>query len=525
MLPKILPLIIVTMFGLVMGLAQAQPQQACGTVFLDNNGNGRLDPGEPGVANVMVSNQRQVVLSDGQGRYRLPVADDCVLFITKPAGYRLPVNKQQLPQFYYIHRPQGSAKTYYPGCKASGALPDSINFPLLSGQRRDHFKVIVVADPQPETLTEVGYIARDFVEELIGTDAQFGIVLGDIMFDRLELFKFYNSLIAQIGIPFFNVSGNHDVNYDASDDAHSNETFISHFGPPYYSFDYGQVHFVVLDNIHFYRYGRQKEHSGYKGQIGTKQLEWLKNDLAHVGSDKLVVLTMHIPLYTDSGKGKHSTITDRNELFELLQSRQHLLALAGHTHTHEHHFLGKEVGWSGTRPLHHVVSVTLCGSWWSGAQDDRQVAIADQRDGVPNGYQIFEFSGNTYKSRFKAAGKPADLQMFIHSPVGMVFHNQVAQTEVVVNVFDSSSRSQVFYRLDHGQFQPMKNIPMTDPKAAVLFSGKNSSAKPWVRPVRTRHIWSAPLPDDLKAGIHTITVKTHDQYGNVFSQSRIFVIW
>ena len=60
-------------------------------------------------------------------------------------------------------------------------------------------------------LDELRHLARDVVEELIGTDAKFGVTLGDIMFDDLSLFEANNALIALIGIPWYNVIGNHDI--------------------------------------------------------------------------------------------------------------------------------------------------------------------------------------------------------------------------------------------------------------------------------------------------------------------------
>jgi len=66
-------------------------------VFHDRNRNGVRDAGEPGVPNVLVSNQREVVKTDAQGRYRLPVDDDTVLFVIKPRGWALPVSDDNVP--------------------------------------------------------------------------------------------------------------------------------------------------------------------------------------------------------------------------------------------------------------------------------------------------------------------------------------------------------------------------------------------------------------------------------------------
>ena len=75
---------------------------ASGSVFEDGNANGRRDSGEPGIAGVAVSNQLEVVLTDQDGRWRLPVAQETVFFVTQPAGYRVPVDGQNLPRFCTI---------------------------------------------------------------------------------------------------------------------------------------------------------------------------------------------------------------------------------------------------------------------------------------------------------------------------------------------------------------------------------------------------------------------------------------
>src|SRR6188474_488366 len=110
-----------------------QPQKASGFVFLDSNQNGRRDPGERGLAGVEISDQSQIVSTDRDGRWELPVEsdEDTTYFVVKPRGYMTPVDGDQLPRFYYIHKPKGSPKQKYPGVEPTGPLPASIDFPLV----------------------------------------------------------------------------------------------------------------------------------------------------------------------------------------------------------------------------------------------------------------------------------------------------------------------------------------------------------------------------------------------------------
>ncbi len=74
--------------------AQVRQEMAQGYVFEDQNGNGQRDAGEPGLSGVGVSNGREVVLTDQEGRYLLPVeCSGSTLFVIKPSGYQSPLSK------------------------------------------------------------------------------------------------------------------------------------------------------------------------------------------------------------------------------------------------------------------------------------------------------------------------------------------------------------------------------------------------------------------------------------------------
>jgi hypothetical protein len=47
-----------------------------------------------------------------------------------------------------------------------------------------------------------------------------GICVGDIVWDSHELFADYNKAVAEMGIPFFQVLGNHDMDYRLGGDEH-----------------------------------------------------------------------------------------------------------------------------------------------------------------------------------------------------------------------------------------------------------------------------------------------------------------
>jgi hypothetical protein len=505
-------------------VGNSQSGNASGYVYLDENRNLQRDANEPGIESVLVSNQLDVVATDEFGFYTLPVNEGDILFISKPAGYNLPVSSLNIPQFYYIHSPQGSPESKYGGVQPTGELPEEVNFPLHPGSNKDRFEVVVFSDPQPRDLQEIAYIRDDVVAELSGTTARFGIVLGDIMYDDLSLFESYTEVIAQMEIPFYHVPGNHDMNFDAKSDHYSLETYKRMYGPPYYGFEYGDVHFIVLDDIEYLGLNENGRPS-YQGKLGEKQLQWLENYLPYIPEDRLLVFNMHIPLYSFAGDHPAINVSDRSELFRLLKDRQHLLGLAGHMHTVEHQFLGPVQGWNGNAPFQLITCAAVSGSWWSGPPDIRGIPVADQRDGVPNGYHIFTFNGNSFKERFKAAHFGDEYQLRISQPADSLKIQDIPDTPVIVNVFNGNEKSVVQFQMNEGPVQIMTREIRQDPFFEQLYQQNKEYYREWIKPENSNHIWTSPVPDDLEPGIHKITVYVTSQYGDKYTAFRLFEIF
>lgn len=277
------------------------------------------------------------------------------MFVIKPRGYRTPLSADKLPRFYYVHKPKGSPPSQYAGVAPTGPLPAAINFPLYEQKEPEHFRAVLFGDPQPRNQQEVEFVGHDVVEELIGTDASFGVTLGDIAFNNLDTFETLNKTIALIGIPWYNVIGNHDINFEAKHDGHSDETFERVYGPAYYSFDFGQVHFIVLDDIEWF-IPTEGGKGDYRGGLGDEQIQFIRNDLTMIPAEQMVVLMMHIPIVG---------VRDREQVYRLIEKRPFCISISGHTHHQEHRYIKKEDGWLGPEPHHHIINVTVCGGWWS----------------------------------------------------------------------------------------------------------------------------------------------------------------
>jgi C terminal of Calcineurin-like phosphoesterase/N terminal of Calcineurin-like phosphoesterase len=511
-----------------------------GVVYENRSGGMRRASTDPGIAGVLVSNGRDVVKTDADGRYTLPIDEESVIFVVKPTGYAPPVDEQMLPRFYYIHQPAGSPqslKLRYRGIDPTGPLPDSVDFPLKKTDEPQKFDVLLFTDPQPESPAEVDFIRDDVVTDLIGRHgAAFGITAGDIMFDDLSLYPRLNRIIGQIGVPWYNIGGNHDLNYESPNAKYARETFKRTYGPPHYAFEYGGALFLMLDNVDYLGADPARQYSAgaYEGRIGERQLAFIANVLRETPADKLVVTTMHIPLRNYLDPRDPSTNTaDRGDFLKLIAGRPNTLSVSGHTHTTEHHYFGAEDGFAGTSPHHHHVLTAVSGSWWSGPYDHRGIAVADSRDGSPNGIHILSIDGARYSTRFQPASEPNDRQMRI--VLDSVFHGdrkelysayrmgellgsplpqtRVPATDVIVNVFDGGPRTSVEYRIGDRAAVAMQRVTRSDPFVHEVFARNEATKKPWVKAEPCSHIFAARLPADLEAGTHRVNVRVLDEYG------------
>lgn len=504
-----------TALGLSSVETNAEEFTARGFVFHDVNRNGLRDDGERGIEDVLVSNQREIVSTNSRGEWELPLRDDCIIFVIKPEGWATPLNHHNIPQFYYIHKPAGSPISKYAGVAPTGPIPRFINFPLHRQKEPDEFKAIFFGDPQPRDQKEIDYIARDVVEELIGTDAKFGVSLGDILFDDLSLFESNNALIALIGVPWYNVIGNHDMNYDAPHDSLSDETFERYYGPNYFAYDHGPVTFIALDNVVWG--GPKPAGTGsYTAGLGEQQIEFIKNLMPHIPRDRLIVLMMHIPLFNTN---------DRESLFRLIEDRPYTFSISGHTHWHANRFLGEADGWRGDEPHHHVVNVTVSGNWWSGEPDEFGIPHTMMNDGAPNGYTILNFDGEKVVMDYKAARRPASYQMNIFAPTE-VLSAAAPEEFVYVNVFNGSERSTVRMRIGgSGEWIQLDKTVEEDPYYLRLKEFETTTPakltnRTLSNPSKSNHLWKSTLPAGLTPGEHLIYVETEDMYGRVFHASR-----
>ena len=515
-------LVLTLLFSSILVYSQ---QTAKGYVYEDVNGNGRKDRREAGIPNIAVSNGTDVVLTDSKGFYTLPVSDGNTIFVIKPSGYKTPVDENFIPLFYYHHKPEGSPNSFtYKGISPTGNLPKSVDFALYKQDEPENFTAIIFGDPQPYSIQDMDYFTEKIVNDVKKTNKTlFGISLGDIVGDNLDLQPVYKERMRRLQLPWYNVMGNHDMNYDAPSDELSDETFEKNFGSANYAFNYGKAHFIILDNI---LYPDPRDSKGYWGGYREDQLIFLENSLNHVPKDKLVILSQHIHMKDNSG-GSYR-LEDRQRLFDLLKDYENVLIMSAHTHYQDQIEYTEAEGWKGKKPLHEYNVGTTSGDWYSGKLDEKGLPDATMRDGTPQGYAFLNINGNQYDVDYKVAGRESDYQMNIFAPK-VVPHKGRTTSQIVVNFFMGSPNDLVEYRIDEGEWRTMRYVSAPDLNylAKLLEWDFTEELLPGRRPsnpVNSTHVWISPVQTDLPPGGHTIEVRATDRYGKIHFGKRTYSI-
>lgn len=522
-----------------------------GAVFDDRNRNSQQDPGERGIAGVEVSNGREIVTTDRQGRYEISVRDGETVFLTQPAGYQVPVDEDNVAQFFYTHMPAGSPELRYGGIDPTGPLPDAVDFPLARTTdtlSRDQ-RCLIGGDIQTYTQEEVDYALRGAFADLTQRTDFTGcgaLFIGDIVGDDLDLYDQTRELTSLLNGPARFLPGNHDLDLDADYD-HRFDTYRSQFGPDYYSYDAGDVHVVSLNTV---QHSQGAPYNGtYNGGIDDEQLAWLRQDIANTPEDKLIVLATHIPLlnWHDQGSDRHQ-VDQVQAIHDIIGDRP-AVAFGGHSHTLEVMREGDSMeGWKSLYgvdelPFDHITAGAISGDWYTGRVTEAGYPTALQRDGAVPGVFTLEAHGNRYEDSFIGTGRAASEQMSLglNTPayrdwydanrrnVGKapafetpleVSADELGESWLTTNVWAGGTGTEVSVSIDSRpaqQAQRTQRLEGESKRVGAEFSDPAAAQEQLVHggsvAEASGHLWRLDLPEDLAPGEHTATVTQTDRYG------------
>lgn len=373
------------------------PTEISGVVFEDSNGDGMKGADEGGVAGVLLSNGITTVQTDQSGNYQIP-KEGYFVFITTPADYTV------------------SGSWYR---NISGA---QFTFGLKPAPEKDSssFRFVHMTDIHLDSANVAAF--EQAVDEIGAMSPAFVVTTGDLVNegDKVTIskaqadqwFGAYKNTMADLGVPFYTAAGNHDMADLLSEQTKagaSKDAFRNHFGPTYYSFDWGDYHCIVLDS-------NDMKSGSQVYQVSTQQVNWLQKDLSFHQGDPLLVFS-HAPT---------TSWENQDQILNLLkQHNTHMFC--GHWHQ------DAVIDYTGS--VHQQVTGALSGEWWFGPAPD----------GMPGGYRVVSVNGEQIDSLFKELNNGQIVEV---TQPGPIVSGQVA---LAANVYSDQGDIQgVTYQVDGG---------------------------------------------------------------------------
>jgi len=187
-------------------------------------------------------------------------------------------------------------------------------------------------------------LLRDNIQGFVDWGADFAIQLGDLSADQDRRKKFltpeaslaqfewtFNNVWTSDEIPLYNVMGNHEIGTANKTDILALWPLPENSSVAYYSFDWGDFHFVVLDSMD-YECANQRyaDWTLWHFYIWEAQKNWLIQDLQN--SHKPTIGFVHVPLsgrfYPESPEtgSEYNRIINCEEIWDILEADGDVIA-------------------------------------------------------------------------------------------------------------------------------------------------------------------------------------------------------
>lgn len=475
--------------------------------------------GKP-VKDVVVSDGYQVTKTDADGIYQLASEKKHkYVFISIPSGYTVKMNGSQPVFFQYLVN--------------SPSVKERADFTIYEDPGQDKHTMLVMGDIHLAARNNDANQFANFINDInsyISANSStkfYGLTLGDLAWDQYWVSNGYDLThymkdIAKVNAMVFNTIGNHDHEQMAAGDFNTVEVYKRVVCPTYYSFNIGKVHYVSIDDIECTNPGTGSR--TYNTKVVNEVLDWLRKDIAEIAPTTPVVISMHSPVYNETGTNR---LTNSNTMLSILDGRQtHIMS--GHTH----------IMYNVEKDDHFEHNAgAVCATWWWTGKETPGIHMST--DGTPGGYLVFNVDGTDFKWQYKATGKPLTHQFrtfdrneihitadkyvpsasddYAAAFIKMVGDYSKASTanEVLINVWDYDTSWKVEVT-ENGTPLEVKKVTMKDPLHMIAYPAKrwNVNKEPSFETGNTTHFFkvTASAPNT------TLSIKVTDRFGNVYTE-------
>lgn len=494
---------------------------------------GRIMANGNGVANIPVSDGYSIVTTDADGRYSIETDKKLgYIFYTLPAGYEPAPGNAPCEPGIWSHLNT-----------AEPAAAETHDFEIFPTENKK-FDLVVVTDIHLANRADdieqfkAGFMPR-IKEYVAQSDVPvYTVALGDLSWDRYWYSNDFGpadfmATLREVEYPtlFFPVTGNHDndpaIPHGPDTDFIASAPFRTTMAPSYYSFNLGDAHIVVLDDI-VYKNELNPKRKYAKGIVGDRnydryvtdaQLDWLRRDLELVKDKSTpLVICMHIPAWRLSIDGNFTAYPSQGKdgeasikLAETVKDFEKVRFLTGHTHYNNH------VEAPGYPNIHEDnVSALCCIFWNTKAVGGRDICS----DGSPAGFKVYSFDGKKFTSRFEGVAecdrKPFRIYdvntvknkyatdstyiKYIEKYPNRTDYSKFDDNMVLVNIFDYEPAGTVTVSED-GRMLEVERITADDPMQIAAY------------PIELfRSLGKAPTSDAVRVNNHMFIVKARTSH-------------
>lgn len=246
---------------------------------------GQISCDGAGVPGVVVSDGVEVTVTDSDGVYYLKSKEyNRVVFMSVPSGYEAETSGV-LPKFHKV-------------LDGNAATTERADWNLVKVDNQNHIMYVLGDMHLANRTNDLNQFANFTADlgALVSSNKmkkQYALTLGDMTWDlywydnAYDLNSYVETMNSSItGLQIFHTIGNHDHDMLSAGDFNTVSAYKKTVAPTYYSFNIGDVHYVVLDNILCTNDGTGNR--TYDSSLTIDQIDWLRKDLHMLTSPRLL---------------------------------------------------------------------------------------------------------------------------------------------------------------------------------------------------------------------------------------------
>lgn len=402
-----------------------------------------------GVQGVVVTDGVNMTRTNKQGAYGLRTSSDesKLVYLTIPSGYEVPSTRGFLPYFYRRISSPTSIDNVQQYDFTLKKVDNDHHIMIVSADMHIRNRAMIktttsttpsICPPANEldsTTFRRIYLAalRDYVKKLPSGVRVYGMNLGDMTQES----HWTNSNKADIPnyitvlergcmpIQTFHLIGNHDhdmaaQNITGEDDSAAELAYVASFGPTYYAFNIGKVHYVVLDNMKYINNGGDR---AFDIRLTQKQLDWIQKDADYMPADiEHIVIAWHCAAFRRNPLASSpNPMTNANDVLDVYKDKNVPITIwAGHQHIAE----TVSVPRSDVQATEYIHSA-VCGAWWY---------YPLSGDGAPSTFTVYDFDRGKLTGRTSVNFNDANEQFYRVYNSGL--KNAYGKSVIHINIWD-----------------------------------------------------------------------------------------